>query len=257
MKILDFIILVDTKAKMSLKAEASKLYLSFLWWIIEPLLFVLAFYFVFGVLLKSRQEDFLLFLMCAKIPYMWFSKAVTTASASIVGNRGIISQIDIPKTIFPYAAIQITVYKEIPVFLLLFSMCVYYNYMPSLQWLWLIPLIVVMYLMIVALGLFTAILVCYADDVRMVINMAMLFLMFTSGVFFDIGDIHQPLQGYLLTYNPLAFICDAFRKILMHKGTYDLEHLLILLGIFSTAIAGLHLLYRNISRTLAARVVNA
>ena len=102
MKILDFIILVDTKAKMSLKAEASKLYLSFLWWIIEPMLFVLAFYFVFAVLLKSRQEDFLLFLMCAKIPYMWFSKAVTTASASIVGNRGIISQIDIPKTILIY-----------------------------------------------------------------------------------------------------------------------------------------------------------
>lgn len=257
MKILDFIILVDTKAKMSLKAEASKLYLSFLWWIIEPMLFVLAFYFVFSVLLQTRQENFLLFLMCAKIPYMWFSKAVTTASASIVGNRGIISQIDIPKTIFPYAAIQITVYKEIPVFLLLFSMCIYYGYMPSIEWLWLIPLIVAMYLMIVALGLLTAILVCYADDVRMLINMSMLFLMFTSGVFFDISDIRQPLQGYLLTYNPLAFLCDGFRKILMHKGTYDLQHLLALLGIFSIAIAGLHLLYRNLSRTLAARVVNA
>jgi len=256
-KILDFIILVDTKAKMSLKAEASKLYLSFLWWIIEPMLFVLAFYFVFSVLLQTRQENFLLFLMCAKIPYMWFSKAVTTASASIVGNRGIISQIDIPKTIFPYAAIQITVYKEIPVFLLLFSMCIYYGYMPSIEWLWLIPLIVAMYLMIVALGLLTAILVCYADDVRMLINMSMLFLMFTSGVFFDISDIRQPLQGYLLTYNPLAFLCDGFRKILMHKGTYDLQHLLALLGIFSIAIAGLHLLYRNLSRTLAARVVNA
>lgn len=257
MKIVDFIILVDTKAKMSLKAEASKLYFSFLWWIIEPLLFVLAFYFVFAVLLQTRQEDFLLFLMCAKIPYMWFSKAVTTASGSIVGNRGIISQIDIPKTIFPYASIQISLYKEIPVFLLLLAMCVYYNYLPSLEWLWLIPLLVVMYLMIVAFGLLTALLVCYADDVRMLINMAMLFLMFTSGIFFDISIIHQPLQDYLLTYNPLAFLCDAFRKILMHKGLYNLQHLLVLFAIFSAAIAGLHLLYRNLSRTIAARVVNA
>lgn len=257
MKILDFIILVDTKAKMALKAEASKLYLSFLWWIIEPILFVLAFYFVFGVLLKSRQEDFLLFLMCAKIPYMWFSKAVTTASGSIVGNRGIISQIDIPKTIFPYASIQISLYKETPVFLLLFSMCFYYGYMPTIEWLWLIPLFLVTYLMIVAFGLLTAILVCYADDVRMLISMAMLFLMFTSGIFFDISDIHQPLQGYLLTYNPLAFLCDGFRKILMHKGIYNLDHLLALAGIFLASIAGLHILYRNISRALAARVVNA
>ncbi len=257
MKFLDFIILVDTKAKMSLKAEASKLYLSFLWWIIEPILFVLAFYFVFAILLKTRQEDFLLFLMCAKIPYMWFSKAVTTASGSIVANRGIISQIDIPKTIFPYAAIQISLYKETPVFLLLFAMCIYYGYMPSIEWLWLIPLFVAMYLMIVTFGLLTAILVSYADDIRMVINMGMLFLMFSSGIFFDITSIHQPLQDYLLTWNPLAFLCDGFRKVLMNKGTYNTDHLLALLVVFSGAIAGLHLLYRNISRTLAARVVNA
>lgn len=256
-KFLDFIILVDTQAKMSLKAEASRLYLSFLWWIFEPILFVLAFYFVFGVLLQNKQEHFLLFLMCAKVPYMWFSKAVTTASASIVGNRGIISQVDIPKTIFPYAAIQITLYKETPVFLLLFSMCIYYGYMPSLEWLWLIPLIVTTYLLIVALGLFTAILVCYADDVRMLISMAMLLLMFTSGIFFDMGSIQQPLQGHLLTYNPLAFLCDGYRKILMHKGNYDLNHLLVLIGVLSLSIAVLHVLYRNISRTLAARVVNA
>src|SRR5690606_35730464 len=91
LKILDFFILVDTKAKMSLKAETSKLYLSFLWWILEPILFVLVFYFVFSALLGNRQENFLLFLMCAKIPYMWFSKSVTSASGSIVGNSGIIS----------------------------------------------------------------------------------------------------------------------------------------------------------------------
>lgn len=257
MKIIDFFILVDTKARMSLKAEASKLYLSFLWWILEPILFVLAFYFVFAVLLKTREEHFLLFLMCAKIPFMWFSKAVTTASASIIGNKGIISQLDIPKTIFPYAAIQITVYKEIPVFLLLFSMCIYYGYMPSIEWFWLIPLIIVLYLLITSLGLFTAILVCYADDIRMLINMSMLFLMFTSGIFFDISNIHQPVQEYLMTYNPLAFLFDGFRKILMDRGMYDLNHLLFLTGILISSIVILHILYRNISRTLAARVVNA
>lgn len=242
---------------MSLKAEASRLYLSFLWWIIEPMLFVLAFYFVFSVLLGTDREDFLLFLMCAKVPYMWFSKAVTNAAGSIVANRGIISQIDIPKTIFPYASIQISLYKEIPVFLLMFGMCVHYNYIPNMEWLWLIPLLFVMYLMIVASSLLAALLVCYADDVRMVINMGMLFLMFTSGIFFDISTMREPIQSYLLTFNPMAFFCDSFRKILMNKGMYDIQHLLFLLGIFSALIAGLHLVYRNMSRTIAARVVNA
>ncbi|ACE84723.1 ABC transporter permease [Cellvibrio japonicus] len=257
MKIRDFIILVDTKAKMNLKAEASRLYLSFLWWLLEPILFVLAFYFVFNILLKSGHEDYLLFLMCAKIPYMWFSKAVTSASGSIVANRGIISQIDIPKTIFPYASIQISLYKEIPVFILLFGMCIGYGYMPSTEWLWLIPLFFVQYLFIVAASLVTALMVCYADDVRMFISMLMLFLMFISGIFFDISNIQQPLRDYLILYNPLAFLCDSFRKILMHKGMYAIEHLIGLIVFFSIAIGSLHLVYRSLSRNIASKVVNA
>ncbi len=257
MRIKDFIVLVDTRAKLTLKAEASKLYLSFLWWILEPMLFVAVFYFVFSVLLGTREPNFLLFLMCAKIPYMWFSKAVTSASVSITGNRGIISQIDIPKAIFPYAAIQVAAYKEIPVFLMLFGACMYFGYMPSLSWLWLIPLLITFYLMIVTFGLLTAILVCYIEDMRMLINMGMTFIMFTSGVFFDIGDIREPVKSYLLTFNPMAFFFDAFRLVLMNKGPYDTQHLLILSVMFLVAIALLHWFYHKMNRAIAARVVNA
>lgn len=242
---------------MSLKAEASRLYLSFLWWIIEPLLFVLAFYFVFDILLNAARENYLLFLMCAKIPYMWFSKAVTNASGSIVANRGIISQVDIPKTIFPYASIQISVYKEVPVFLLLFALCAAYGYTPKMEWLWLIPLVIAQYLLIVSVGLLCALLVCYADDIRMLINMLMLFLMFTSGIFFDISVINEPLQQYLLAFNPQAFLCDSFRKILMDTGMYDKQHLAILIICSFLVVLILHVVYRNMSRTIAARVVNA
>lgn len=256
-KFIDFIILVDTKARMSLKAEASKLYLSFLWWILEPLLFATAFYFVFSVLLQSRQENFLLFLMCAKVPYMWFSKAVTAASGSIVGSRGIISQIDIPKTIFPYAALQVSLYKELLVFLMLIMLCFYYGYYPQIEWLWLIPLLVLLYVMIAAFGLLTAILVSYADDFRMVISMTMLFLMFLSGIFFDIADIREPIRSYLLIFNPLAFMCDAFRKILMNKSMFDINHYFALLTFFLAVLGMLHILYKKISRNLAARVINA
>lgn len=257
MNIASFITLVDTKARMSLKAEASRLYFSFLWWIIEPLLFVVTFYFVFSVLLQSPKEDYLLFLLCAKIPYMWFSKAVTTASSSIIANRGIISQIDMPKTIFPYAAIQISLYKEIPVYLLMFSMCIYYGYSPNLQWLWLIPLTIALYFLIVSVSLICAFLVCYADDVRMLINMMMLFLMFISGIFFDISTISQPLRDHLLFFNPLAFICDGYRRVLMNNGLYDVPHLIYLLLFLIATTIVIHFFYRKMSRTIASRVVNA
>jgi len=243
---------------MALKAEASGLYLSYIWWILEPIIFVFAFYFVFNILLSSSQENFLLFLMCGKIPYLWFSKSVTTASSSLVANKGLISQLDISKAIFPYAAIQISLYKEWPVFLVLFVISALYGFYPSAAWLWLIPLVLVQYLIILSLGMITAILVCIADDFRMLINMAMLFLLFISGVFFDLTAIeNQNMRDLLFTYNPLSFLIDGYRSILMERGMYDLYHLAKLATFFFITTVLLHMIYHKFSRAIAARVVNS
>lgn len=256
MTVKDFFILVDTKARMALKAENSKLYLSFLWWIIEPLFFVSAYYFVFSTIMGGREPNFLVFLMCAKVPFMWFSKSLTNASTSIVSGRGIISQLHISKAIFPYASIQISLYKEIPVFLLLLAMCFYFGYYPTLEWLWLAPLLLVLYLMIISTGMLAALICCYIDDIRILINMVMMLLMFVSGIFYDIGNIHQPVQSYLLALNPIAFFCDAFRKILMNKGMFSTFHLGALFIIFASLTAIMHLVYQRASKGIAARVVS-
>ena len=257
MKVSDFITLVDVKARMSLKAEASRLYLSYLWWLIEPLFFVATFYVVFEILLGYGQKDYIIFLMCAKIPYLWFSKAVTQASGSIMAEKWIVSQIDLPKTIFPYSAVQVSLYKEWPVFILLFILCASYGYTPSLSWIHLIPLIVLEYLMIVFFSLITAVLVCYADDVRMIINMLMMVLMFVSGIFFDVTTIKSPIGAHLITYNPLAFICDAFRSILMGTKMYDYKIYSIYFAIFLIGVVILNFLYKKHGRTISARVISS
>jgi lipopolysaccharide transport system permease protein len=256
LKLSDYIILVNINAKMTLKAENSRFFFSFLWWIFEPLMIVLAFYFVFNILLKNGQENYLLFLLCAKVPYVWFSKSVTAASGSILGQKGIISQLNIPKAIFPYAAIQVSLYKESPVLVLLALTCFAYGFFPTLDWFWLIPIIMLEYLVIVSFGLLTALLMCYAEDVRILVNLLMLLLMFISGIFFDLSSLGE-MGTYMLMFNPIAFICDAFRVVLMHKGMYDINHMLILFVVFSLLVAGLHIVYNKLNYHMAARVINS
>ena len=57
-------------AIMALRADASKYFLGYIWWILEPLLFVGISYVVFSVILASRTEDFLVFLMCGKLAFI-------------------------------------------------------------------------------------------------------------------------------------------------------------------------------------------
>lgn len=253
-----FVSLVHTQAVLSLKAEASKLYLSYLWWILEPLLFVLVFYVVFSVLLTNRTENFLLFLMCGKIPFLWLAKSVNSAASSIVANRGLIGQLDVPKVLFPYTAVQIALYKQWAVFLVLLGVVMGYGLMPELNWVYLLPLFLVQYLLILTLAIACALLVSFIPDTQMLVNMGITFLMFCSGIFWDVRSIgNLQLQEWLLIVNPLLFLIESYRDVLMYRSSYNMHHLVVLGMGLGLCILMLHGLSARLSRAIAARVTTA
>ena len=146
MTLRQYFVLVDVQARMLLKADASRLVLGYLWWLLEPLLFVAVFYVVFNVILDSRRSDFLIFLMCGKLPFVWFSKSVNQASNSIIGSVGLIGKIDAPKSLFTMAILHECLYKQAAVFALLVAVLLLYGYHPTSAWFWLFPVIFVNYL---------------------------------------------------------------------------------------------------------------
>jgi lipopolysaccharide transport system permease protein len=258
MNLFHFFSLVNTQARMNLKAEASRFILSYLWWVIEPLLFVLIFYLVFDILLNNGRADFLLFLTCGKIPFLWFSKSVTSASNSIVQNKGLIHQIDMPKALFPYVSVHEALYKQWVVFLVLFGVVILYGYQPEPNWFWLIPVMFVQYGLILVCSLLGALCVSFVGDFRIIISMCMMFLMFSSGIFWDINAIANPvLRDLILTYNPIAFLIDAYRQVLMERSLYDLKHLATLGGVVLVALFSMHVVLHKASKIIASKVINS
>jgi lipopolysaccharide transport system permease protein len=243
---------------MALKADAARYYLGYIWWILEPLLYVAVFYVVFDIVLGFGRGDYLIFLICGKLPFVWFSKTVTQASGSIVANAGLIGKIDVPKALFPMAVVQEGLYKQLAVFLLLFALVLAFGHPLTRAWIWLVPLIAVQYLMIVACSLVGAVLVCFVRDFSMLISLAMIFLMFTSGIFWDARSLSDPAMAELvLTANPLAFILDAYRQVLMHGTRPELAHLL-LIGLGSAALIALAVRFiERMSRLLALKALTA
>ena len=256
MQLSQYIQLVDVRARMALRADASRYKLGYIWWILEPLLFVAVFYVVFSMILDSRRADFLVFLMCGKLAFIWFSKSVTAASNSIVTSYGLIGQLNIPKSIFPMAMVQEGVYKQCPVFLLLFVVLWAFDYPITITWLWLFPVIFVNCLMILACGLIGSCLVCFLRDFSKVIPLGMTFLLFTSGIFWDVRDLGDPQKTELiLALNPVAFILDAYRQIMMYELAPDVFHLLTI-GLWSILLIILVIVFmRRRSQYLALKVL--
>lgn len=249
--------LIDTMARMALRADASRYFFGYLWWLLEPLLYVAVFYVVFDLILDSRRGDFLVFLMCGKLSFIWFSKSVNQASNSIVANKGLIGRINITKTLFPLAVIQEGLYRQVAVFTLLIGFLVFSGYTASWAWFYLVPVLLVNYLMIVACALVGACLVCIVRDFNMFISLGMTFLLFTSGVFWDVRDLGDPEKTEMvLALNPLAFMLDAYRQVLMHATAPDWTHLLQIAAGSIVVLAIVVILMRRFSQYLALRALS-
>ena len=248
--------LVDTMARFHLKGEARQYFLGYLWWILEPLLYVAVFYVVFEKLLQNRQADFLYFLIVGKLSFIWFSKSVNQASNSLVMNKGLIAQVYLRKELLPMAVIHQGFYRQVVIFAFLLILLPVGGYAPGSVWLWLIPIALIQALLVAGCGMLAALLVCLQRDFRFVVQMGTLFLLFMSGVFWDINAIaDETARQWLLRLNPVAALIDAYRQVLMLGAqpnrstlTWALFEAIVLMGLATW-------LYRRLQFWIARRVV--
>jgi len=229
--------LVHYRALAELKMEASRLYLGLLWWVIEPLLYMTAFYLVFGILYQRGGEGFIGFLLCGLVPWKWFSSGVMYASNSLATNIGLIRQVYVPKLIFPAIVVVTGLYKFLVVLALLMCFLLVYGYSPGISWLS-IPLIVLAnFFLVFGSASLVAFVVPFLPDFKMVLESALVLLMFLSGIFYDINQLDTAYQGWF-DLNPLVHLFQLYRTVLL-DAQWPVWGDLFGLGFFGLALMGL------------------
>ena len=256
MPLTQYFTLMDTLARLRLKADARRYFFGYLWWVLEPLLYVAVFYIVFEVLLGSRRPDFLVFLAVGKLTFIWFSKSVTQAAGSLVLNKGVIGQINLPKHLFPIAVLHEGLYRQAAVFVFLIGFISLAGYAPHASWWYLLPIAVVQYCLIIGCGLIAALLVCAKQDFQLLISLGMVFLLFMSGIFWDIRSIEDPLLAdWVMTLNPLAVLIDSYRQVLMMGQAPDINRLAITLIEAAVVICVALFSYRRLHYWIAKKAL--
>jgi lipopolysaccharide transport system permease protein len=216
--LLEFIELLWLKVKLNLRSEAGRNYLSYGWWVLEPLLYMLMFYVVFDRLLHSGIDDFVAFLLSGLIPWLWFAKTIPNAAGSILHARGLILQVALPKVFFPLVTILQDTTKQLVVFVLFLSFLLIYGVHPSMSWLALLPLMMVQLLFITACSFFAAAVTPFLPDFRFLVGTGIQLLMFASGIFYSYERI-LPEHRFYFFLNPMATLIAGYRDVLL-SGTW-------------------------------------
>ncbi len=213
--------LIWTKATFNLRSEVHRNYLSYGWWVLEPLLHMVVYYVVFGLLLQRAGENYPAFLLTGLIPWMWFMKAVSGSSNSILGGQKLILQVGLPSIVFPLVSLLQATLKQLPVFVLLVGFVWVQGYSPGLHWWALIPVLLVQTLLIIAIACTVAAIIPFVRDLSYLVPTGLTFLMFVSGTFYDYRMISAEWQGVFLL-NPVAFLLKCYREIFLDGMLPDL-----------------------------------
>lgn len=207
------------KVKACLKSEASKNYLGYFWWVLEPFLMISVLYFVFGALLNRGGQDFVFYLTVGVVFWLWFSNIVSHSVLSILGAGPLINQVYVPKIILPLTIVLVDSFKQsiVIVILLLFMG---YAYGVSSAWLALPVLFAVQFLVNTSAALVVSALTPFVPDLRFVVSLGLNMLMFFSGIFYDVSAISKKYHDAFML-NPIANLITQYREVLLLRSWPD------------------------------------
>ena len=240
--------IIQYKTYAELKAESQRYYLGFLWWLIEPIIYMLVFYFVFGVLFQRGTENFVVFLLTGLLFWHWFQSTVMQCADTLTANRALFNQVFVPKFVFPSVVFLKNTEKFGVVFSVLLLFLLVYGISPGAAWLTVPVVLAVGAALVAGVSALAAAITPFVPDLRVIIDNGMRALLFLSGIFFDISSIDTSYR-FVFDLNPIAVLIDNLRAVLLHGQPPDWWQLAAVLAFSVLAgAAGLAIMRANESR---------
>lgn len=210
-----------------LRAQHRNTFLGYLWWLLDPLLNLVIYYFVVGVVFRRSGPDTILYLVIALSVWRWLQTTVTTAARSIASQSGIISQVYLPKVIFPLSAVFTQLANFGFSLIVVAAFLIAFGQIPGPQVLWLPVIMAVQLIFMTAVGLPLSYASVFVRDMDNLIGHALRIWFYASPVIWT--DLPGG-WGWLVDLNPMTQFLHAYRDILMKNAAPDFTGLLAVAG---------------------------
>lgn len=218
-------------AKSKLKAEVANSYLNWLWWILDPLCFMLIYTFIFGFVFNAKEQYFPIFIFIGLSMWDFVNKTLLGSVKTIKLNKAIVSRVYFPKFILVLSKIWVNGFKMMISFGVVLLMMLVFRVQLSRNVLFFIPVLLILVLFTFGCACFVMHYGVYVEDLSNVLNVALRFLFYATGIFYNIETRIPQVGGLLNKVNPVAFLITAMRQSLIYGETPDWRLLLLWLAV--------------------------
>lgn len=227
-----------------------------LWHIIQPLFTTLMFLLVFGKIANIPTDGIepkLLFFMSGITAWNYFSACLVSTSTTFVANAVIFGKVYFPRLVIPLSAVLSNLIKFFIQFLLLLAFIIFYAAGSGKMYIgysWL--LIPVWIMMLGTLGLGIGIIISSLTtkyrDFAVLTGFAVQLLMYAVPIAYPLSMLKESRFSFLIKWNPLTPIIEAFRFSLFGKGTMDVPMLLYSGGFIAVLVFAGMLIFARVER---------
>lgn len=207
--------------------------LGLLWSLVTPLIMLAIYTFVFQFVFKARWNDsagettlnFAIILFLGLTVHGVLAEVLTKSPVLITGNPNFVKKIVFPLELLSW----INLFGALFTFLIGFCLLLIFiltelGTIPVTALL--LPLVLIPYfLLLLGISWFLAALGVYLRDIQQITGTLSTLLLFLSPVFYSVNSLPQHFQG-LIFINPLSFVVESARKVLIYGQLPDFAGLL-------------------------------
>ncbi|MCK5459989.1 ABC transporter permease [Candidatus Parcubacteria bacterium] len=211
-----------------LKVRYKQTAIGVLWAIFQPFITMIIFSIFFGNLAKMPSDGipYPIFVYTGLLLWQFFSTALSETSNCLIANQSIITKVYFPRLILPISSV---ITKFVDFFIastILIGLMAYYNYLPNLTGLLILPLLLLItFMAAVGGGLFLAAVNVKYRDVRYALPFFIQMMLFVTPVIYPASIAGK--YSWILALNPMTGVIKAARAAILSNAPINWTLLLI------------------------------
>ena len=215
--------------------------LGFLWTFLNPLLQLVVYTLLFGVLLKSDISDFYLYLFVGLIPWIFIQTSVAGGSGAVLNQKSLVTKIRFPREVLPISYVTTAFINMLYCFIIIFvvvgiNVTIHsvqagylagpyviknvnqsYNFLPYLA----LPLLfVIEYMFALGLCFLTSSITVYFRDMEHILSIVTMFWCYCTPIMYSLDKIlagdREKYEWIFIYFNPMTSIVQGFQNILYY-----------------------------------------
>lgn len=231
--------LIQTLVVRDLKVRYRRSIIGFLWSMLQPLLLMVVFHFVFShlfVIKGYRIRSYPVFALSGILFWNFFQQSIVSSMNSLKANAHILQKLPVPMAVFPIATVISGLVNLLLALLPMLGILVVTGHPIGPQLLFLPVSILLAVLFTLGAGLLLAPLAVFFNDVIELVTVILTLLFYMTPIIYPKEMLEGQSFFWVVRFNPIRSVLEVFRDPIHLSKIPPLSHLSVTLGITLLAL---------------------